>query len=94
MDKARPATPWASILPMMGAIFYGVSPIDLIPDVILLLGWVDDALIIPILLVWSLLAWNHHKKAARIRPAAQAQSNSIIDVKAEPVIPNSYEQTL
>lgn len=94
MDKARPATPWASILPLLGAVFYGASPIDLIPDVLLILGWVDDALIIPILLMWSFLAWNHHKKLNRVRPASQPQTNQVIDVQAEPVIPASYEQTL
>lgn len=39
------------------ALFYGASPIDLIPDLIPLLGFVDDAAIVPILLVFALFQY-------------------------------------
>ena len=37
MDKAVrkvDGTPWGSLFSLMAAVFYGVSPIDIIPDVI------------------------------------------------------------
>ncbi|SFN18793.1 Protein of unknown function [Candidatus Pantoea varia] len=42
-----PRTPWWNKLAMMGLVAYGVSPIDLIPDVIPFVGLLDDAVIIP-----------------------------------------------
>ncbi len=33
---------------------YLLSPIDLIPDFIPVLGWLDDLLIVPLLITWSL----------------------------------------
>ena len=32
-----------ALLPIAFAIVYGASPIDVIPDVLLLVGWLDDA---------------------------------------------------
>ena len=34
-----------AIVPVILAIVYGVSPIDLIPDILPLIGWVDDGVI-------------------------------------------------
>ena len=31
-----------AVVPMIIAIVYGVSPVDLIPDILPLIGWVDD----------------------------------------------------
>lgn len=42
-----PRTPWWNKLAMMGLIAYGISPIDIIPDVIPFVGLLDDAVIIP-----------------------------------------------
>ncbi len=35
------------------ALFYLLDPIDLIPDMIPLLGWLDDLIIVPLLLHWA-----------------------------------------
>lgn len=35
---------WTALLPILTAVLYGASPIDLIPDILLLVGWVDDGL--------------------------------------------------
>jgi uncharacterized membrane protein YkvA (DUF1232 family) len=51
------------------AILYGASPIDLIPDIILVLGWIDDALIVPFLL---LVAWGLWRRRKRPSPASGA----------------------
>ncbi|WP_313653977.1 YkvA family protein [Pantoea sp.] len=42
-----PRTPWWNKLGMLGLVAYGISPIDLIPDVIPFVGLLDDAVIIP-----------------------------------------------
>ena len=43
---------WAYIA---AAGVYAVSPVDLIPDFIPIVGWMDDAVIIPTLLLMGLL---------------------------------------
>jgi uncharacterized membrane protein YkvA (DUF1232 family) len=35
---------WGPLVPIIVALLYGASPLDLIPDIIPLLGWVDDGL--------------------------------------------------
>ncbi|GAK54066.1 hypothetical protein U14_05343 [Candidatus Moduliflexus flocculans] len=42
-----PRTPWLPKILLVVAVAYFVSPIDLIPDVIPLLGALDDLLIVP-----------------------------------------------
>lgn len=43
--RYRPV-PWGALLWMLAALAYLVSPLDLIPDVLLLFGLVDDAVIV------------------------------------------------
>ena len=77
MENSRPVrsgTPWTAILSLLSALAYGVSPIDLIPDLIPLLGWVDDGILIPALVAFGI--WSMVK--SRRRPA----SPSVIDVPA------------
>lgn len=52
------------------AIVYALSPIDLIPDVIPVLGYLDDAILLPLLLLAFYLAipksiWQEHAQAAQ-----------------------------
>ena len=56
-----------TLLPILMALVYGVSPIDLIPDILPLIGLVDDALIIPMLL---LLAFANHRRVVKARVKA------------------------
>lgn len=50
----RPASPLLGVASILAALIYGASPIDLIPDLLVLVGWVDDAAIGGILLIFGL----------------------------------------
>jgi uncharacterized membrane protein YkvA (DUF1232 family) len=55
---------------MFMGLLYGVSPIDLIPDLIPLLGLVDDAAIVPLMLILAFFQYyRHQKRAARAQPS-------------------------
>jgi uncharacterized membrane protein YkvA (DUF1232 family) len=47
-----PETPMHLKVLMLAVPLYLLSPIDLIPDVIPFLGWVDDLVVIPMLVSW------------------------------------------
>jgi uncharacterized membrane protein YkvA (DUF1232 family) len=44
----HPGTPWYAKLLVAGIVAYAFSPIDLIPDFVPVLGYVDDLILIPI----------------------------------------------
>jgi len=43
-----PRTPWFAKVIATGVVAYALSPIDLIPDMIPVLGYLDDLLIVPL----------------------------------------------
>ncbi len=43
-----PRVPWRAKLLAIGVASYALSPIDLIPDFIPVLGWLDDLVIVPL----------------------------------------------
>lgn len=43
-----PATPWYAKLFVAGIVAYAFSPIDLIPDFVPVLGYLDDLILLPI----------------------------------------------
>ena len=43
-----PRTPLAAKLVAMAVVAYALSPIDLIPDFIPILGWLDDLILLPL----------------------------------------------
>jgi uncharacterized membrane protein YkvA (DUF1232 family) len=47
----HPGTPWAARILAIGVAAYALSPIDLIPDFIPVLGYLDDLLLIPMALL-------------------------------------------
>lgn len=47
----HPETPWYAKAFVVGVVAYALSPIDLIPDFIPVLGYLDDVLLLPVL-IW------------------------------------------
>lgn len=43
-------SPWTARLAAAAAIFYLIDPFDLVPDLIPVLGWLDDAIAVPLAL--------------------------------------------
>ncbi|MBX3111907.1 MAG: DUF1232 domain-containing protein [Fimbriimonadaceae bacterium] len=67
--KNRGSFPWMSLLPVLAGLAYGASPVDLIPDVVPVLGWVDDAFVVPVslaLTAWAL--WRRYRRSPRRQP--------------------------
>lgn len=46
-----PRVPWSARLVALAAAAYALSPIDLIPDFIPVIGYLDDLLIVPLLIL-------------------------------------------
>jgi uncharacterized membrane protein YkvA (DUF1232 family) len=91
-QPVKSSLPWAGILNLLAAIVYGASPIDLIPDVLILLGWVDDAIAIPLFLVFAVLGFVRHKKQMQKKAQAPVSSGGPIATSArEPQIPQNYQ---
>ena len=65
-----PETPMHLKALMLLVPLYLLSPIDLIPDIIPFVGWLDDLVFIPMLVSWivSMLP-----KAAPVRPTARGE---------------------
>lgn len=60
-----------AVVPVIMAIVYGVSPIDLIPDILPLIGWVDDGLmgvLMGTISVWILVRNRRQRLHNAIRP--------------------------
>lgn len=87
----KPGTPWSAIFSLITALAYGVSPIDLLPDIIPIIGILDDALIVPFLIIWSIVLFARHRKQTE-RAAHIIDLQPVQKSPGEPVIPNSYEQ--
>ncbi|MBI5791686.1 MAG: DUF1232 domain-containing protein [Rhodocyclales bacterium] len=50
----HPATPWTARLLVAFIVGYALSPIDLIPDFIPVLGYLDELILLPLLLALAL----------------------------------------
>ena len=44
----HPRTPWYAKLVVAGCVAYAVTPVDLVPDAIPILGFVDDLIFVPL----------------------------------------------
>lgn len=83
-----PRTPWPLRLLALGIAAYALSPIDLIPDVIPLLGYLDDLVIVPLGLLLVLRRVptevlddaRQRAAAAATRPVSHAMAAIIVGV--------------
>lgn len=81
-----PRTPWYAKVIAVGIAAYALSPIDLIPDFIPVLGYLDDLILLPLgillvvrLIPSDLMAEFREKAAAvRLRPASRAGLAAVI----------------
>ncbi len=63
----HPETPLHLKAATLFAAFYLVSPIDLIPDVIPFAGWIDDLVLVPLMVSWIVKALPPHITARPVR---------------------------
>jgi uncharacterized membrane protein YkvA (DUF1232 family) len=84
----HPETPWYAKLFVAGIVAYALSPIDLIPDFVPVLGYLDDLVLIPIgiaiavKLVPSAVLWECRARARQVmqngKPASRVAAGVII----------------
>ena len=79
--------PMNAVVPIVVAILYGVSPIDLIPDILPILGLLDDIIAIPLFILIAVLMFK--KRKDQNAQAAHAPVNSQV-VPTVPNIPDQY----
>lgn len=56
-----------SLILLIAGIIYAISPLDIIPDVLVPIGWVDD---IGVLLTSFIFSWYSYRKLKHERAAA------------------------
>ena len=70
--------PWISVLSTLACLVYVVSPVDLLPDVLPLLGIADDgAFIVLVLALWKKDLSAYRNAIARPKP-----DETVVDVEA------------
>nr|WP_241536070.1 YkvA family protein [Indiicoccus explosivorum] len=73
-------TPWYAKVVAICVVAYAFSPIDLIPDFIPVLGYVDDLIIVPLGILFALklipteVADDHREEAERIRQSGKPKN--------------------
>ncbi len=77
-----PETPLHLRALMLIVPLYLLSPLDLIPDIIPVLGWVDDLLIVPMLVGWIV----------SMLPRAEPVRATARDTRAGPVIDGTWRR--
>lgn len=83
-----PRTPWLARLLAVGVAAYALSPIDLIPDFIPVLGYLDDLIIVPLglalvlrLIPGEVLAASEAKAAeVAARPTSRVMAAAIVAI--------------
>ena len=60
--------PWRTIAVLVGALAYVVSPLDLIPDVMPVIGWADDCLALAGALAFAKMDLDEYKAWKASRP--------------------------
>ncbi len=79
----HPQAPWWLKWAAVGLALYVISPVDLLPDVLPLIGWVDDIVLVPLLMRWLLRRLPAHVRAEAERRARGRRrvEPEVIDVR-------------
>lgn len=74
--------PRNAVLWLLAAFVYALWPWDLVPDFLVIVGWLDDLLIAA---VAAMMAWKSLRKALKPprRPPPDIDRDSVIDVEVE-----------
>ncbi len=80
-----PRTPWAAKLVVTIVVAYALSPIDLIPDFIPVVGYLDDLVLLP-LGIFLALKLIPAKVLADARQAAQQADGSLANSRAAAIV--------
>ena len=82
-----PRTPWYAKLLVAGIVAYAFSPIDLIPDFVPVIGYLDDLFLIPLGIVLAIKLVPHHVLAeCRIRAQETIKNGKTVSRVAGAVI--------
>ena len=73
-------TPTKAKLIIAGALGYFISPIDIIPDFIPVLGWVDDIILVPMMVSWIV-----SRLPVKVRADHRERNDRTIDGRARRV---------
>ncbi|MBB3046267.1 uncharacterized membrane protein YkvA (DUF1232 family) [Litorivivens lipolytica] len=65
--------PWASIAAIVAALLYVLNPLDMIPDLLPIFGFIDDASILA--LCWSMVRTDLDKYRAFLRQQSESSSS-------------------
>lgn len=71
-----PSSLWKAWLSVLVAVFYGASPIDLLPDILPLIGWMDDVGVGGFLLMLAVVFFSRHVREKR----QVKRQSTVIDV--------------
>ena len=74
LASKHPKVPWYARLLAAGVVAYAFSPIDLIPDMIPVIGYLDDLLIVPVG-IWLVLKMIPPEVLAECREKAEAATS-------------------
>lgn len=67
-----PETPWISRILLGAAVVYALSPVDIIPDFIPVIGYLDDLIILPTL-IWLAFRFIPHTVVEKHRKQMDAE---------------------
>lgn len=88
---ASPRLSFTALWPLLVALLYGASPIDLIPDLIPLLGWSDDVavLLVAVLVVLRSVNALRHRRQDRIQSGMIVRPQPARNIEAHKLEPDT-----